>query len=255
MKVIHPENKQPLSHYKRYILMKIKTILFYLLAALLLVGCATGNPGTTISPTISVTGSGDASAKPDIVDIQFGVEAVSSDPAEAVSQNSGQMNAVMDVLHSLKIADADIQTVNYSMWVEVIYDTNGQPTGEQRYHVSNQVNVRLHDLTQTGALLEKVIGAGVNNVAGITFGVADTTGLAQTAMDAALANARQKAERMAEDLGLHLGNVQSVVESGTATPPVPYAGARASVEAAAVPISEGQFSLNVQVQVVFEITQ
>lgn len=243
--------------------MKTKTIFLFLVAMFLFVGCAANSPEVSSSSasspsTISVTGYGEASASPDIVNIQFGVEAVSPDPAVAVNENTTQMNAVMEILQGLKIEDKDIQTVNYSMWVEMIYDNNGQPTGEQRYHISNQVIVRLHDLTLIGALLEKVIDAGVNNISGINFAVEDTTALAQTAMDNALANAQQKAGRMAEDLNIVLGKVINVYESGAYTPPVPYYGEKMAVGMGGggdVPISAGQYSMSVQVQVIFEISE
>ena len=237
--------------------MKRNTIIFLSFLSLLLLGCTTSGtevvPETDVIPTISVIGSGTASAKPDMVEIQFGIEAVSSNPAEVVSQNTDQMNAVMNVLQSLNINDTDIQTVNYSMWIETIYDVNGNATGEQRYHVSNQVNVRLYDLTQTGTLIEEVINAGVNNVSGITFRVADTTKLTQTAMDEALADAQQKAERMAADLGVNLVNVQSVIENGTVSSPVPNMVENPVASAAGIPIAEGQFTKNMQVQVTFTI--
>ena len=237
--------------------MKRNTIIFLSFLSLLLLGCTTSGtevvPETDVIPTISVIGSGTASAKPDMVEIQFGIEAVSSNPAEVVSQNTDQMNAVMNVLQSLNINDTDIQTVNYSMWIETIYDVNGNATGEQRYHVSNQVNVRLYDLTQTGTLIEEVINAGVNNVSGITFRVADTTKLTQTAMDEALADAQQKAERMAADLGVNLVNVQSVIENGTVSSPVPNMVENPVASAAVIPIAEGQFTKNMQVQVTFTI--
>jgi uncharacterized protein len=237
--------------------MKTKSILFSLFLSLLLIGCTTGSTGATpktaIIPTISVTGSGTASAKPDMAEVQFGVQAVSSNPTDAVSKNADQMNAVMDVLQGLNIDSANIQTTNYSMWIETINDTNGNPAGDQRYHVSNQVNVRLRNLTQIGALLEEVINAGVNNVSGITFGVADTNKLTQAAMDDALADAQQKAERMAKDLGVRLGDVQSIIEPVTTSSPGPYLAESPVASAAGVPIAAGQFTQNMQVQVTFAI--
>ena len=49
------------------------------------------------------------------------------------------------------------------MWIEQVVDREGQPTGESRYHVVNQVRVRLRDLSKTGEVLQKVLEAGDNN--------------------------------------------------------------------------------------------
>jgi uncharacterized protein YggE len=52
----------------------------------------------------------------------------------------------------------------YGMWIEQVVDREGQPTGESRYHVVNQVRVRLRDLIKTGEFLQKVLSeAGANN--------------------------------------------------------------------------------------------
>jgi uncharacterized protein YggE len=233
--------------------MKTKTVLISLFAVLLLASCGTNSTLSTTSPALSVTGSGQAAAKPDVVDIQLGVETANADATTAVDQNTSKINAVLDVLHNLGIDDADIQTVNYSMWVETLNDPNGQPTGEQRFHVSNQVSVRLRDLTQTGALLQQAIDAGATNVAGITFGVADPAELARTALDQALADAQQKADHITGEMGVTLGKVQTVIENGAATPPVPNMVKSTALSASTVPVSEGQFSVSAQVQVIYDI--
>jgi len=237
--------------------MKIKTIYLILLTLLIPVitgcGATTGSadtPGNT--PTISVSGSGTATAKPDQVTLQLGVESVSTDPAEAISENTDRMKAVMDVLTSMNIAESDIQTVNYFMWVEDVYDMNG-PTGEKRYHVSNQLSVRLDDLEQTGLLLEKATSAGANSIGGVTFSVADTTELKQNALENAILDAKAKAQRLAADLDLELGAVKSVVEGVSASMPTPYY-AETAAGGAGIPISSGQFSVTIQVQVTFEVT-
>lgn len=236
--------------------MKIK-IIFVAMAilSLVLTGCDSQEDKTSErTSTLTISGTGNTSAVPDIVDIQLGVDAVSEDPVDAVSENTSKMNAVMEVLDKLGIAASDVQTVYYTMWVEDVYDQEGQMTGEKRYHVTNQVNVRLREIDQIGTLLENATSAGATNIAGITFGVADTTQMEQTALDNAISNAKLKAERIAGDMGVTLGEVINLVEGGFYSPPVPYYGEKAGIGGgAAVPISQGQFSVTAQVQVVFEL--
>jgi uncharacterized protein YggE len=91
--------------------MKIKIISLALVISILMVGCNT-IPQSTNNPnesTISVNGTGNASASPDLVDIQRGVDTVNTDPNEAVSQNSADMNELMTVLEDMGIAATDIQ--------------------------------------------------------------------------------------------------------------------------------------------------
>jgi uncharacterized protein YggE len=237
--------------------MKTRITLASLVIALLLItGCSAQELTTDDNQgsTITISGVGTASAVPDVVDIQLGVEAVSNEPVDAVSQSTSNMNAVRAVLDNMGVDPSDIQTVYYNMWVEEVYDQNGQVTGEKRYHVTNQVNIRLRDLDQIGTLLEKTTSAGATNVAGITFGVADTTELEQTALDNAISNANKKAERIASEMGTTLGTVVNMVEGGFYIPPSPYFGEKTGLGGgSAVPISQGQFSMTVQIQVVYNL--
>jgi uncharacterized protein YggE len=239
--------------------MKIKLLIFGLLAALLLASCSpaaeTEISETSETPaTLSASGTGSASTDPDVVDIQLGVDTVDPDVAEAVDQNTLKMNEIMAVFTEMGVAEEDIQTTNYNLWVEEVYDMNGQPTSEKRFHVSNTVNVRLRDLTKISTLIEDAISAGATNVFGITFGVADTTELEQAALDNAIDNAEGKAASMASKMGAQLGPVVNVIEGGFYTPPVPMAAEGIGMGGAGeVPISRGQFSMTAQVQVIYEL--
>ncbi len=206
--------------------------------------------------TISVSGIGVASAAPDVVEIQLGVETVNSDASLAIGENTQRMTAVMDVLKEMGIEDKDIQTVKYSMWIEEVRDRQGQPTGETRYHVVNHVRVRLRDLARTGELLQKALEAGANNVGGITFSVADPVALQRAARDQAIADARAKAEQLATGLGAQLGPVRQVSEFGGVVRPQPFeVMERAMAAEAPVPVAAGEFSVTVQIQVVFDIVE
>jgi len=253
---------------------KVRTGLLGLAAAAmigLLVGCGAqveaggGGPasvsyatvGGEAPYTINVSGSGMASNTPDIADIQLGVETVNDDAAQAISESTTKMKAVLDAVKALGIEDKDIQTVNYNMWVEQIYDReSGMPTGQVRYHVTNQVSVRLRDLTQAGKLLENALAAGANNVGSITFGVNDATELQKQARAAALVNARAKAEELAAGLGIRVGKVRQVSEYVSGNNPVPVVARDMGMGGGGeVPIATGAYNVTVEVQVVFDIIQ
>lgn len=233
--------------------MKNKLFILGIVVVLLLTSCNTAADSET-SPTLSASGTGAASTNPDVVDIQLGVDTVDEEIAAAVDQNTIKMNEIMSVFSTMGVEEKDIQTTNYNLWVEEVYDPSGQPTGQKRYHVSNTVSVRLRDLTKIGILIEEATSAGVTNVFGISFGVADTTELEQAALENALENAQGKAEWMASNMDSTLGPVVNVIEGGFISPPMMVAaegiGGGAAQE---VPISQGQFSITAQVQVIYEL--
>ncbi|MGC9394197.1 MAG: SIMPL domain-containing protein [Anaerolineae bacterium] len=213
--------------------------------------------GGDVPNTINVNGSGMASNTPDIADIQLGVEAVNDDAAQAISESTTKMKAVLDAVKALGIVDKDIQTVNYNMWVEQIYDREtGIPTGQMRYHVTNQINVRLDDLALTGKLLEDALNAGANNVGSITFGVSDPTELQKQARATAVQNARAKAEELAAGLGVRVGKVRQVSDYISGYNPVPVVARDMGMGGGGeVPIATGSYNVTVEVQVIFDIIQ
>jgi len=234
-----------------------KIILVSILITLSIIAGCTTLPSPEIGAEktqLTISGTGIASAVPDIVDIQFGVDILNENPVDAVNENSLKMNSVMAVLDQMGVDPVDIQTVYYNMWVEDVYDQSGQLTGEKRYRSTNQVNIRLRQMDQIGLMIEKVIEAGATSINGITFGVSDTSELEQLAMENAITNATEKAERVTKELGMTLGEITTLVEGGLYSPPVPYYGEKGGVGAGgAVPISQGQFSVTVQVQVVYDL--
>ncbi len=234
-----------------------------ILAALVLSGCTT--PGTqalvantstdTTAYTISVNGTGKVAVTPDMAVINLGVEAINPDPARAISDNNERMNAVLEAIKALGVEAKDIQTTNFSMWIENIYDINGRSTGETRYHVINQVSVKVRDIAKTGAVLTAALNAGANSVNGISFTVADQSAFIETARAAAVANAKAKAEQLAKGLGVSVGKVRTITEYSY-TPVYTEAKAdRALGMGGGVPVESGQFEISVDVQVIFDIQQ
>ena len=233
--------------------MKSRLLILGIVVVLLLASCNTAAEPESAA-TLSASGTGSASTNPDVVDIQLGVDTVEPEVAEAVDQNTVKMKEIMALFGDMGVDEKDIQTTNYNLWVEEVYDPSGQPTGEKRFHVSNTVSVRLRDLTQIGNLIEEATKAGVTNVFGITFGVADTTELEQAALENAIDNAHGKAEGMASKMESSLGPVVNVIEGGYFSPPMPVAAEGIGGGGAGdVPISQGQFSITAQVQVIYEL--
>ena len=201
---------------------------------------------------ITIIGTGEVKAAPDTAQVQVGVQTQAPTAQEALSQNSQQMTALINRLKESGIAAEDMQTSSVSIWPR--YDTNGtQITG---YEASNSVMVKIREIARAGELLDRVVEVGANNVSGISFTIDDPSALEQNARDGAIANARQRAEAMAQTLGDSLGQVLSVTENiGQVPPPQPFYAPAAAEAAAdrAVPIEPGQQTISAQVQITYEL--
>jgi uncharacterized protein YggE len=225
-------------------------------------GALPAQPGSaaaqqTISNTggITVVGQGTAYGQPDQATVIVGVDSFAPTVQEATTQNQTTLDNVMAALEAVGIAAEDIQTTNYSLYAEQIYGDRG-PEGIAGYRVSNQVNVKIRDIAVVGDVLAAVTEAGANAIYGVNFSVADPAALEAEARAAAVADARKRAESLAELGGVALGDVTIISEVvGTPVMPLGMGGSGVAMEqAASAPgISPGQLSYQVQVQVTYGI--
>jgi uncharacterized protein YggE len=218
---------------------------------------ACGVPSTTQATppplrTLNVSGSGKVFIAPDIAYISIGVHTEGENATDAVAKNSEQAKEISDAIKGMGIDLKDIQTTNFNISPQQKYDDKGQLIGII-YMVDNSVYVTIRDLTKIGALLDVVTKAGANNVYGIQFDLADKTSAISEARKLAVENARTQAQELAQAAGVMLGAVQTI-NTYNSYPVADYVGKGGGAMAASdVPISPGQLSLTVEVNMVYEI--
>ena len=119
-------------------------------------------PGTN-SPaehTITVTGTGTIKVSPDLADVQLGV-AVTRDTVKAARDDAAAaMAKVIDALHALGIADADIQTSYLNISPVYDYNVGNRITG---YAVNNSVSVHVRDLAKVADVIDDGGAAGTRS--------------------------------------------------------------------------------------------
>lgn len=242
------------------------TVLFVLLMGLALAACNGATPAQTAAPGqqvgevvntggITVVGQGTAYGQPDQATVVVGVDSFAPTVAEATAQNQTTLDNVMAALAAAGIADEDVQTTNYSLYAEQIYGDKG-PEGIAGYRVSNQVNVKIRDISLVGDVLGAVTEAGANAIYGVNFSVADPAALEAEARAKAMEDAAKRAASLAELGNVTLGQVKVISEVvGQPVMPLGMGGGGVAMEqAASVPgISPGQLSYQVQVQVTYNI--
>jgi hypothetical protein len=204
-----------------------------------------------------VIGSGSASADPELAKIGFGVELRGNDPDALVSEAAEKMDAAMAAAGEFSLLEDETRTLNYNLWVETVHDPQtGRPTGDVVYHLNHQVQVTTENLETVGELLAAVVSAGANSVSGVNFTVQDPAALVEEARSAAVADARARAEHLAEELGVAIGSPVLVTETGSNFPLFAdrgIGGGGAMTEQAAPSFTPGSFSVTVNIQVVYEI--
>jgi uncharacterized protein YggE len=158
---------------------------------------------------------------------------------------------VIDAIKAAGVAEADIATSGFS--ISPVYAN--QRSGDQAppaiiaYEVSNQVTVKIRDISASATVLDRVVAAGANRINGIRFDVAEPEPMRDEALQLAIADARRKAELMAEAAGVRLVRVLTVSAYGNAQPVFE----RAAFAAAAVPIMGGERAISANATLTFEI--
>ncbi len=202
---------------------------------------------------IVVTGEGSVSVAPDYAAISAGVASRAKTAGEAADANAKSMAAVINALTDAGVARNDIQTAQYSL--QPMY-APPQPGSEQKltgFSVSNRLNVKIRDIGKTGAILDKLVAAGATDIGNVEYLHANSSALLDQARQAAMADARRKAELYAKAGGLTLGAVAFVSEDAGFAPPVFGKVMRAAAPAMPTQILSGQDTLSVQVIVGFGV--
>lgn len=218
------------------------------------VGLPAASPSTG-AETITVTGFGEANGNPDVLTVEVGVSVSSTDIAEAVASSNTTIEGITAALGELGIDEQDIQTTGFNVWPEDVYSQEtGAPTGEKKYRVDSTLRVKVRQIDRAGAVLEAAIKNGANNIYGMNFGVQETTALAAQARTAAVADARVRAAQLADELGVTLGEVQRAAETSGGPIYATYAGLGIG-GGSEVPISPGQITVSISVDVTFAIAR
>ena len=116
--------------------------------------------------SISVTGSGEVRAKPDVAYVTLGVEARKPSVAEARATVSAAVERVLALTRELKIDPKYVDSTRLQVQPDYRWDDKDSQRVLLGYVVSRQIEVELRDLDQLGALLERAVSAGANQVGG-----------------------------------------------------------------------------------------
>jgi uncharacterized protein YggE len=231
----------------------IPTIL--IIAAVVLSACsASVQLGQTQPRTINVTGNAQVILAPDIAYISIGVHSEAESAKAAVATNNSQTQAVIDAIKAQGVDAKDIQTTNFSVYQQEKFAPTGESLGTF-FMTDNTVYVTMHDITKIGDILDAAISAGANSIYGITFDVQDKETALASGRDQAMADAKAQADQLAKAAGVTLGDVQSISYYSSSPVPVYYDNKVAGVGGGgqSVPISAGQLTLTVSVNVVYGI--
>ncbi|KKQ40835.1 MAG: hypothetical protein US58_C0012G0044 [Candidatus Magasanikbacteria bacterium GW2011_GWA2_37_8] len=160
--------------------------------------------------TIMVSGYGKISGNNDIAMTTIGYSNTDKDVAKAQENNKKVMDQVMSELKKMGIAEKDLQS-NYTIYPDYSYTPDkGQEL--KGYRVSNQLTIKIRDLSKITTILGLAGKYGATEIGGLNFTIDDPENLKSESRVKALADAKTKALFLANSLGVRLGGVVSYNE-------------------------------------------
>lgn len=219
----------------------------------------------TLTPVISVSGTGEVRQAPDEATVRLGVVAEADTAQEAQSEANRTAHRILEAVTALGVEREAIQTSR--LVLDPVYS---QPGPDERlgnrpyeprivgYRASNVVSVRLDDLARVGPVIDAAVGAGANEVQGVDFRLRDDAAARQRAVAEAVADARGTAQAMARALDVTLGPVLEAREGG-AQVLYPQMDVRAfrqeamAMAPAPTPVAPGEVEVTARVEVTYRI--
>lgn len=231
-------------------------------AALVLFAAACSGDTTILSgesPTdlgITVTGTGEAAAPPDMATVDLGIEVAASSVADARERAAQAAARLIASVKANGVADRDIQTRAIAVQPQYDYSRSGPPviTG---YTVQNVLTVRVRDLDRLGRVIDDALAAAGDaaRLNSLQLGFSKQDDLLETARKNAVTDARRRAETFAAAAGVRVGDVLAITEIAAAGPvPLGLPAGRSAADTA-TPVEVGESTVTVTVSVRFAIEQ
>jgi len=204
----------------------------------------------TEAGVITVAGEAKVVGTPDIAVVNVGMVTEGDNVSEVQTENSEKMNNLIAEIKKLGIDAADIQTTDYRVYPNYNYDDGTRELAG--YSVSQNIEVKIRDVSKISSVLGVAGQSGANQVSGVDFRIDDPAELEAQARSEAIDDAKEKAENIAKDLGVRLGDIVSFNESS----PQSYKYAEYAMDAiggGAPDVEPGTLDVTSQINIVYEI--
>jgi uncharacterized protein YggE len=186
--------------------------------------------GVTASNTISVSGMGEVFAVPDRATFTVTVREEAKEVGDAQEAATKKSNEIIDYLKGAGVEEKDIKTVSYNVNPKYEYSQGvctqySCPPSKQTlvgFEVYQSLEVKVQDPKKAGDLLSGVGGKGASEVSGLSFTIEDEDQLKAEAREQAIAEAREKADELADQLGVNVVRVVGFYEDSGGYMPYAY---------------------------------
>jgi uncharacterized protein YggE len=168
---------------------------------------------TTKSTELAVVGEGKVEAIPDTIYVTAGIVVNKASTAENAQADMDKVNNnIIEAMKILGIDKADVKTSGYNIYPSYNYRQEGGNTIDG-YNGSASVEIKITDAKLATKVINEATKAGANQISGTRFVIDKPEKYREQARDMAISNAKDQAQKLAQNLGISLGKVTNMVES------------------------------------------
>ncbi|MEI6660153.1 MAG: SIMPL domain-containing protein [bacterium] len=221
--------------------------------------------GSTPLNSISVSGKGEVTAVSDIATITVNVTKDATTTKEAQSLLNASLTKVLKYLKDQKIDDKDIKSEYGGVYPkystdQIVCFTYPCPQPSQKvtgYTASQSVTIKVREVDSANTVRTGLADLGITDISGPTFSIDNEDSLKEQARAIAIKDARAKAEVLAKELGVDLGEISSFSDNSGGGYPLMYADSvmnkSSGVSAPAPDLPKGENKITSNVTISFEI--
>ena len=201
-----------------------------------------------VVPSVVTSGQGEVRVVPDRATIVIGVETRAPTAQAAGADNARRQRAVIDTLTALGIPAARIQSAEYTVYPERVYDNEGRRPRITGYIARNSVRVQLENVALAGPAVDAALAKGANTINSLSFESSKADSARREALGSAIRQARADADAMAVAAGRCIYDVIELSTNEVMRPVMMEMAARGAAADASTPIEPGEQTITVTVQ-------
>lgn len=215
--------------------------------------------------TIIVSAQGKSVVKPDLAIIYFSVVAQGANPQIIQKTNDDKMAKAIDYLKQAGVDEKDIKTLSYNLDPQYNYSWCNDressiycPPQLAGYMLTQQVELKLRDLTKVGEVVGALPDKGVNQISSISFTVDNDDAPKMEARKQAIEKAMAQAMAIAKAAGIKLSRIINISE-GSYYAPMVYRDSVKTVSgmgggvSESSPIQTGSQEVTIDISLTYEI--
>ena len=184
----------------------------------------------TSESRVTVLGYGEEKVSADRAALSLTISQNGANVTDIEQQISRQVSDVINALTALNIGMQDIDSTGIRISPRSRYDQVSKRSVDDGFHAQRQIDVTLKDLSQLGAVIQRVTALGVNRVAQPRLYSSEHEEAYLKALRTAVAQAKNRAAVIADASGTELGGIYQINVAGN-NPPLPVGNARIAMAA------------------------